>query len=129
MMNILGMLQDFASVFSRGNKIEMPQEMGIMNRKYPNVTPAEPLPHITACHTKEEMLRRIDEVMRQARPRMGLSQYTEAEITLQYACWDEWINATPGFAVTRNRLCSDEITIEQAVIDVNRCLDLFNVLT
>lgn len=128
-MNILGMLQDVFDVFERKKRIEMPQDMGIMNRKHPNVTPAETLPHITACDTKEEMLNCIDDLLRKARPRIGLQQYTEAEITLQYACWDEWINATPGFAVTRHRLCHDEITIEQAAVDINRCLDLFNILT
>lgn len=107
----------------------MPQDMRIMNRKYPNATPAEPLPHITACNTKEAMLNCIDDLLLKVRPRMGLQQYTEAEITLQYACWDEWINTIPGFAITRSKLRNDEITIEQAVIDINRCLDLFNMLT
>ena len=101
----------------------------MINRNGPNTDPAKPLTYIVPMQTKDEMINLIKGVMKEAWGRIGSEQYTEAERILQLACWDEWVNTTPGLVVTLNRLRSDEITIEQAAIDINSCIDLLNIIT
>lgn len=100
----------------------------IMNRTEPTDS-VEPLPHITEPATREEMINAIEDLMRKARPRIGLEQYTDPEVMLQNALWDEWVCDIPGFAVTLSRVRANEIDIETATEDINRAIDAFNILT
>lgn len=100
----------------------------VMNRTEP-IDSVDPLPHITQPATRQDMINTIEDVMRKARPRIGLEQYTDPEVMLQNALWDEWVCDIPGFAVTLDRFRTYEIDIETATEDINRAIDAFNILT
>ncbi len=102
--------------------------LGCMNRSVPNENQITPIPHIEVSSLKEKVLWAIEATMLNVRQYMGLEQYTEYEKALQYALWDEYVNRTPGFAITLHRLRRDEISIEQAVADTNAAIDLMNFL-
>ena len=101
---------------------------GYMNRNTPNTKITATIPHVEPKASKEEMLWSIECTMRNVRQYIGLEHYTESEKVLQYALWDEYVNRTPGLAITLNRLRNDEISIEQAVADTNAAIDLLNFL-
>ena len=101
---------------------------GFMNRNAPIEQKVPEFEHIVAPATKQEMIDEIERVMWIVRPYLGLNCYSEAERTLQEACWDEWVTDIPGLATTLQRLRQDVIDIDQAEYDINRCIDLLNMI-